>query len=55
MIGRFLVITAVVAISQSVRAADLPGRETAPAPAYAPYWTGFYAGVNGGGALETST
>ena len=40
-------------------AADLPYRNQMPvkAPAYGPIftWTGFYVGVNGGGAFGTST
>jgi outer membrane immunogenic protein len=56
-----LVTTAfgILAATAAAMAADLPYRNQMPvkAPAYAPVfnWTGFYIGVNGGGAFGTST
>jgi outer membrane immunogenic protein len=52
-------IVAVAGIGSVASAADIP-RRPAPAPAQAPYfappynWTGFYVGINGGGAWGTS-
>jgi len=57
MVRRFL-ITAVAALvwSGAAGAADLAVRQPAPvyAPAPLPTWTGFYAGVNGGGGWGTT-
>jgi outer membrane immunogenic protein len=54
----FVVGAAVLALASAAAAADLP----APAPYYKapaylppPLWSGFYLGVNGGGAFGTST
>jgi outer membrane immunogenic protein len=47
-----------MALAGSAAAADLPRPAPAPyfkAPVYVPYnWTGFYIGINGGGAFGTS-
>ena len=51
-----LTSVALVALSGSAFAADLPTRKAPPAPpAPAPVWTGFYAGVNFGGGWNTNT
>jgi outer membrane immunogenic protein len=52
-------IAALTAVTGTAAAADL-GRPALgyypppPAPVYAPFWTGFYIGVNGGGGFGTS-
>ena len=49
----------VLAMASLANAADLPRQmySKAPPPMVAPYynWTGFYIGINGGGAWGTST
>ena len=59
---RVLLVTTgfgLLAATATAIAADLPYRNQMPvkAPAYGPIftWTGFYVGVNGGGAFGTST
>src|SRR5215813_6241694 len=51
----FLACVSALALGGSVSAADLP-RPLAKAPLYPPFynWTGFYLGINGGGAWGTS-
>jgi outer membrane immunogenic protein len=47
---------ATVGIATAAAAADMPARNYTKAPAYAPLynWTGFYLGVNAGGAWSSS-
>src|SRR5262245_6160762 len=58
----FLAGVGLLALASAAAAADLPARRYEPipqraVPMYAPVynWTGFYLGINGGGARGTST
>ena len=56
----YLVFALAPALARPVSAADLPSQTSTSAPAYQPVivsnydWTGFYLGVNGGGAWGSS-
>ena len=49
-----LAVSLFVLSSVSAHAADLPSIKSAPIPAPAPMWTGFYAGLNAGGTWATN-
>lgn len=56
MLRTLLLATSFAAIAGSAVAADLPARVAAPAPYATPIfsWTGFYVGLNAGGAFSNS-